>query len=206
LHDNSRLIFLEHVAARIPKGARVLEFAGDTRPSTFCMATPVDTVWETADLASEAGVWVDDANRPDHLMPSEYEVPVDAETFDVVLSGQVIEHVREPWTWMRELARITRPGGQVITINPISWPFHEAPIDCWRIYPDGMKALSDWAGLDVEFSWWGSLEPSPRRSYPGEGRVRAQRQLRRRVKQRLGLATPVAYDLVTVARKPPAPS
>ena len=57
-----------------------------------------------------------------HLMKSEYELPVEDGSYDVILSGQVMEHVRHIWRWMPELARACRPGGHVITIAPVSWP------------------------------------------------------------------------------------
>ena len=139
-------------------------------------------------------------------MSSEYDIPVPADSFDVVLSGQVAEHVREIWTWMRELARVTKPNGQVITISPVSWTYHEAPLDCWRMYPAAMQAVSEFAGLTVEFAWWGSLEPKPNKhTYPGNGDYphRQEITVRERVKRAIGWPMPVAYDLVTVARKPP---
>ncbi len=48
-----------------------------------------------------------------------------------------------------ELSRVVRPGGYIVTVNPVSWPYHEAPIDCWRVFPDGMQALLDDAGLEM---------------------------------------------------------
>jgi hypothetical protein len=106
---------------------------------------------------------------------------------------------------MLELARVTKRGGRVITISPVSWPYHEAPVDCWRIYPAGMETLSRYAGLEVEFSWWGSLESQQsRRTYPGAGSAwdRSLRfLLRARLKRLVGWPVPVAYDMVTIARK-----
>ena len=105
------------------------------------------------------------------MASSEYSFPVPDETYDVVLSGQVIEHVRKIWVWMREVARVCKAGGIVITINPVSWPYHEAPIDCWRAYPEGMKALYEDSKLEVIFSGWESLEEPQFRNYmPGASR------------------------------------
>jgi SAM-dependent methyltransferase len=137
-------------------------------------------------------------------MPNENEIPLPDSTFDVVISGQVIEHVRQPWRWMAELTRISRPGGLVITISPVSWPYHEAPIDCWRIYPEGMRAILEQVGLTVELCLWDSLEPRPRRWYPGKSydydRSAWARRINR-VKAVVGWPLPVAFVTITVARK-----
>lgn len=38
--------------------------------------------------------------------------------------------------------------------TPNTIEYHAYPIDCWRAYPDGMRALLDWAGLIVlECEW-----------------------------------------------------
>jgi hypothetical protein len=62
---------------------------------------------------------------------------------------------------MSEVQKVTRHGGVVITIAPVSWPYHEAPYDCWRIYPEGLRALYEDAGLNVALAEWGSIELEP---------------------------------------------
>ena len=54
--------------------------------------------------------------------------------------------------------KFVRPGGVVATITPVSWPYHEAPIDCYRIFPEGMRTLCEDAGLTVELALFKSLE------------------------------------------------
>lgn len=146
-----------------------------------------------------------------YAMHSRYEVPVPSNSFDVVLAGQVIEHVEKVWQWTEELARAIRPGGRLILISPISWPFHEAPVDCWRIYPDGMRTLCSHAQLVVELCEQAALEPRrSRRSYFAEswettrprGWSYAVRDLAKTV---LGWPMPTALDLVTIAVKPAPP-
>lgn len=140
-------------------------------------------------------------------MAGEYDFPFEDNSFDVVLSGNVLEHVREPWRWMTEAARVTAPSGVVITITPISWPYHPAPVDCFRYYPDGLDALCRFAGLVPLVSWWGSLEsPQSSRSFPGvsvqgDGVFTAPgwKKLAYRL---LTWPRPVAVDAVSVARKP----
>jgi 2-polyprenyl-3-methyl-5-hydroxy-6-metoxy-1,4-benzoquinol methylase len=45
------------------------------------------------------------------------------DTFDLVLGIEVIEHVENPWQYIRDLASLTRPGGFIVvsTPNVTSW-------------------------------------------------------------------------------------
>jgi len=194
MHLNSKLLFQRYAAEHFHDGQRVLEIGADADPSTHRQQLDgLRLRWETADIE---GGWT----RPTYLMPTEYAIPVPDATFDVVFASQVIEHVRQVWRWMRELVRVTRPGGTIILISPISWPYHEAPIDCWRIYPEGMRALCDEVGLEVVLCESHALEPTvSRRPFFGETATNARRGAR--IKQLLGWPTPRALDLVTVARR-----
>jgi SAM-dependent methyltransferase len=71
--------------------------------------------------------------------------------FDIVFSANVAEHVRYVWEWVKELVRITKKGGYVITETPANWAHHPSPYDCWRILPDGYKALYRNAGLKLAY-------------------------------------------------------
>lgn len=79
-----------------------------------------------------------------------YEYPVEDCSYDVVVSGQVLEHVRDTHRWIKEIARIVDFGGLVFITAPHTWAEHRHPEDCWRIFPDGMKfLLEDIAHLRV---------------------------------------------------------
>lgn len=211
MHENSILLFRRYGAPLFSPNCRVLEIGPDAQPSTYSRQIAVPVRWFTADLTSQSNeqgerLWgIGQQRALTFQMESEYEIPAPDGSFDVVLSGNVIEHVRMPWRWMRELARVCVSGGRVITVNPVSWPFHEAPIDCWRCYPDGMRALCEDAGLDVEMSTCESLELRPRSWYPGlsHNHERGKRgRLLNRVKSFVGWLLPIAFDTVTIARKP----
>lgn len=75
---------------------------------------------------------------------------VPAESFDVVISGQTLEHTTNPWALMREIARIAKPGARLCIIAPFGWEHHRYPVDCWRIFPDGMAVLFADAGLTLD--------------------------------------------------------
>ncbi|MDQ3493973.1 MAG: class I SAM-dependent methyltransferase [Pseudomonadota bacterium] len=83
-------------------------------------------------------------------------------SFDVVVSGQAFEHIEYFWETMGEVARIMRPGGLCCLIAPSSGYEHRYPVDCWRFYPDGMRALARYAGLetlDAYAEWDPALYP-----------------------------------------------
>lgn len=60
-------------------------------------------------------------------------------TFDVVICGQVLEHVARPWIAAENLARLT--DRYLIVVAPAAWPEHRHPIDAWRFLPDAWPIL-----------------------------------------------------------------
>jgi SAM-dependent methyltransferase len=47
-----------------------------------------------------------------------YPWPIDDNAFDQVICQDVLEHVREPYSFMREVHRISRPGARVLIRTP----------------------------------------------------------------------------------------
>jgi len=66
-------------------------------------------------------------------------------TYDVVISGQVMEHIARPWEWLKHLEGLYRH--YICIIAPNRWGEHRYPIDCYRFLPDGMLALFNYAGI-----------------------------------------------------------
>ncbi len=198
MHRNSVLMFRKYLQPLFSGGQRVLEIGPDKCPSTFELMVAEPTIrWETLDLRERPGLT--------YVLNGDDRFPIEDDSFDVVFSSQVIEHVRKPWLWLRELARVCRPGGHVLTINPVSWPYHEAPVDCWRIYPEGMRALHEDAGLLVKLSLFETLEveaTAGMRIVPGTSDVGGTWSgLKRLVKRAIGWPVLCAFDAVTVAEK-----
>jgi SAM-dependent methyltransferase len=148
MHMNSLLAYTKH--ARLYVRGVVLE-VGPEDPSLLRDVTSNWTRWHTADIRTD---------RPlTYPGCAEYSIPVADGHYDAVVSANVLEHVREPWTWMKELLRVTRPGGHVVVVTPANWCFHEDPIDCWRVWPDGLVALFRWAGLEPILALAVELDP-----------------------------------------------
>jgi SAM-dependent methyltransferase len=47
-----------------------------------------------------------------------YQLPFQAESFDVAFAIYVLEHIEEPQTFVREIARVLRPGGVFLALTP----------------------------------------------------------------------------------------
>lgn len=69
--------------------------------------------------------------------------------YDVVISGQVFEHVEFPWFTIREMARVLKPGGLMCIIAPSMSMLHRYPVNCQNYFSDGLIALSKYAGLET---------------------------------------------------------
>lgn len=76
----------------------------------------------------------------DIVSKSEYEFGIEKQ-FDIVVSGNCLEHVEAPWSWIKEVEKVTKKGGYVCIITPLSMGEHKFPVDCWRILPDGYRFL-----------------------------------------------------------------
>lgn len=207
MHQNSMLLFNKHATRYFEPDMSVLEI-GARIPSAYLEALgDINLNWNYLDIdGGGLGSDITSMRRTeklDYLTIDDYNFAIDDDVFDVVLSGQVLEHVPKAWVWIKELARVTKPGGYVITLNPVSWPYHEAPVDCWRVYPDGMKALYEDAGLDVEISVYECLETNAKRIIPGAGLdcQPLKRRLGMRFMSLFGFPIEASYDIVTIGRK-----
>ncbi len=151
MHINSLLLFEKYAKRYFKNNLKVLEIGPNGFPSTYKKSVKSNSIsWDTIDLFPN--------DKLTYLAINEYKFPIEDNSYDIVLSGQVIEHVRKVWIWIKELSRVCKKGGLIITINPVSYPFHKSPYDCWRIYPEGMKALYEEVDLKVLLSVCDSLE------------------------------------------------
>ncbi len=157
MHLNSYLLFLKYAKEYFNVGNKVLEI-GTATVSDYQKAIDNEqhVVWYTLELNDLKNSRQILTNHIETADPYQYDIKND--TFDIILSGQVAEHVKKLWLWLNELKRITKPGGYIIMISPVSWPYHEDPVDCWRMYPEAVAALSEECELRLVHASWESLE------------------------------------------------
>ena len=213
MHLNSELLFKKHALSFFSDDLKVLEIGPSGVPTQYQKIVNNKSIqWDTLELyETYPGIT--------YVSQKQYEYPISDNEYDIIVSGQVMEHVRMIWVWLKELKRLVKSGGKIILINPISWPYHEFPVDCWRIFPEGMRALAEYADLEVIHSQFESVEAeafanTKTPTVPGQSYTFLD--LRRRIKlikawnysihylpvvNKLKVPVEVAYDTITIYRK-----
>jgi SAM-dependent methyltransferase len=81
------------------------------------------------------------------------DLPVADASYDLVLCNQVLEHCEDPAQAVRELRRVTAPGGRVLASTHGVQVYHPAPLDLWRWTHAGLERLfagnGEWSSLRV---------------------------------------------------------
>lgn len=87
------------------------------------------------------GADISPGDNVDLVMAKPYRIPVKSNSFDVVMTNQVFEHLAFPWTLFLEICRIVKPGGLIFIVAPSRGQLH-GKTDCWRYYPDSMRSFA----------------------------------------------------------------
>ena len=87
-----------------------------------------------------------------HVMTGEYTLPFEDNSIDFIVSGQMLEHCRNPFRSVAEMTRVLKPDHYIVLIAPSAGKYHDNP-DCWRFMNDAFKAIANEVGLKVVADW-----------------------------------------------------
>lgn len=76
-------------------------------------------------------------------------IPEVDNTFDLVISQEVLEHVQNPSLAMTEIKRVLKIGGKCYIQLPFTIGYHPCPNDYWRFTKQGLISLIESSGLEV---------------------------------------------------------
>ena len=89
--------------------------------------------WRVLFPSSSKYVGMDIVDRPGvDVVANAEQMPFEAESFDVIFSNAVLEHIQDVAQAASEIHRILRPGGHLILGTHGVWPVHCAPHDYRR--------------------------------------------------------------------------
>jgi len=128
-------------AATLPPGARLLDAgAGEARHARYFPRQRYCGV----DLAVGDRAW--NYTRL-HAIADLERLPFPPACFGAAINIVTLEHVRDPLSVLREIARTLAPSAPLLAIVPHEWEVHQSPHDYFRYTRHGMAYLLDRAGL-----------------------------------------------------------
>jgi SAM-dependent methyltransferase len=75
-----------------------------------------------------------------HVKPDPFTLPFPDEHFDLVVSGQMLEHCQNPFRAVAEMKRVLKVGSCLAIIVPSTGPRHDAQ-DGWRFQHDAFTFI-----------------------------------------------------------------
>lgn len=71
------------------------------------------------------------------------------ESYDCVFGSGILEHIDDIFAAMREINRVTKTGGVLLTGVPLGYRIHRAPQDFWRLTIHGLRYLLERHGFKI---------------------------------------------------------
>jgi SAM-dependent methyltransferase len=106
-----------------------------------------DVVWVGVDIPDSMEAQQRTRDDAPFVRYDGWSVPLRDASVDVVYSHQVLEHVRDPETHLREVVRVLRPGGWFIGSTSQFEPYHSRSY--WNFTVYGFCTIVTDAGLDL---------------------------------------------------------
>ena len=74
-------------------------------------------------------------------------IPLRNGAVDAVFCTETLEHLTDPQDFLKEVARVLKPGGRLFMTAPLTFREHQEPHDYFRYTRHGVRLLLDRAGL-----------------------------------------------------------
>ena len=99
---------------------------------------------------SYTGLDLRKGNNVDIIIENAYDwKEIDENSYDVVVTGQALEHMEFFWLTMEQINKVLKPGGLCCIIVPSTGPVHRNPYDCYRFNEDGVRSLAKYVKFEI---------------------------------------------------------
>jgi len=78
------------------------------------------------------------------------KIPFPNNHFDIIVSQEVLEHVRDYSLAVIEMKRVLKPGGKIYCQLPFIIGYHPGPHDFWRFSKEGIEQIFTQHGFEIE--------------------------------------------------------
>ncbi len=89
--------------------------------------------WHSCDIVAHPSVR--------HVKPDPFTLPFEDKYFDLVVSGQMLEHCQNPFRAVAEMKRVLKVGSCIVVIAPSTGRWHDQQ-DGWRFMKDAFKFIA----------------------------------------------------------------
>lgn len=144
LHRSNAEIYKSHIA-EVGEGQRVLDIGCYNKWAQKYLPASCDYIG--LDYYETATQWYDSV--PD-VYGDALSLPLAAESFDVVILIDVLEHISDTQQLLQQIHQVLKPGGKAIIALPFLYPIHDAPRDFVRLTKYGIEDFAVRTGFDLE--------------------------------------------------------
>lgn len=114
-----------------------------------CGVIPYKIIFELAGAKIKGADIGNNPNADFHILENAV-LPILNNSYDYVISIQVLEHIPVPQEYLHEAIRILKPGGKLFLTTHGVWPYHPTPKDFHRWTISGLAAELEHAGFKVD--------------------------------------------------------
>lgn len=138
-----------HLAARMTGIDKILDLGCGTGTSAdFFKKMAPDAKWIGLDIEESPEVAARTKSGAEFHSFDGINIPFNDNSFDLIFSNQVLEHVRHPVELLKEARRVLKPGGFMVGSTSHLEPYHSLSVRNYTPY--GFRLLLEEAGLHLE--------------------------------------------------------